>query len=285
MTGSIRRFVRRLVSALWGASAEPRPQWHTVQAGPVAGAKLFVSCGPRVFRLMVEGRYDEYLVAALDDLGLSLAGQTIWDVGAHIGYDSLVFASLVGPTGTVISFEPNPFNAERLRMHLRHNVELGCRIALYELALWRASGHITLHFSREVDNGRSSVGYVIDRFGKACRPDGALTESAQVACNSIDDLVLRQGLAAPRVIKIDVEGAEGAVLEGAQQVVARFGPVLLIEVHGVAQMFHVLSYLHAWNYEVRLLDTWNASDARCFVVARPLRGSCTTPSFHEHGCT
>ena len=72
-------------------------------------------------------------------------------------------------------------------------------------------------------------------------------------------------------MKIDVEGAEQLVLEGATKLLAIAQPLLFVEVHNISQMFYVQRLLLGAGYEMEILDAEHASLSRCFTVARPTR--------------
>lgn len=238
------------------------PKWQKVQRGPLRGSELLVTADYRVFRLMIDGRYDEYLIAPLDRHRNLVAGGTIWDVGAHIGYDSLLLAAIGGPRSRVIAFEPNPFNARRFMQHLHRNPGLARRIELRVEALLDRCGTTELHFSEDVDNGSSSVSHVAEAaLGKHDCTENIL----EVSCSTIDQLVFEGEIPAPCLIKLDVEGAEAAVLRGGQRVLASYRPLLAIEVHSVEQSVEVVKLLCRLKYEVEVLDTWNKREDRAFL--------------------
>jgi len=81
------------------------------------------------------------------------SGKTIFDVGGFIGLSSLFFAKLVGNTGRVVSFEPNPWNLNRLRLNLSHNPTLAERISLYPLGLGVQSGKSAMIMSDNLESG------------------------------------------------------------------------------------------------------------------------------------
>ena len=112
---------------------------------------------------MHEGTYDSFIYKVIDEFG-PMKGSTIWDVGAHIGYHSLAFAALVGPSGHVVAFEPNPYNIKRLHQHLERNVDLGKHITLMTCALSNVDGEEDFVFSPEIDDGRSSGSHLHQAF-------------------------------------------------------------------------------------------------------------------------
>lgn len=146
------------------------------------------------------------------------AGAVFYDVGANIGFLSLIGARLVGPAGRVYAFEPVPANAELVR---RNAVLNGfSQVEVVEKALGRRSGRAELALAAYAG------GAVLAEVGTP--PDGAGVIT--VALASIDDLVELAGFAPPGLVKIDVEGAELEVLEGMERTLAAHRPVLLCEI-------------------------------------------------------
>jgi FkbM family methyltransferase len=147
-----------------------------------------------------------------------LAGGVFYDVGANIGFLTLIGARLVGPRGRVYAFEPVPANAALVR----RNVSLNgfAQVQVVEKALGRHSGRAELALAAY------SGGAVLADVGTP--PDAA--GSISVALASIDDLVEQAGFIPPSLVKIDVEGAELEVLEGMVTTLAKHQPVLLCEV-------------------------------------------------------
>lgn len=165
-----------------------------------------------------QGRWEPDVWAAISS-GLS-EGAVFFDVGAHIGYDSLKAAGRVGEKGRVVAFEPNP-NTLRL---LRANIEAsGARnITVEPIACTDAEQTLTLFDSTPGGNSGSS--------SLSQANAGAQTRSYVVKGRPIDDVVSELGLARVDVLKADVEGAELIVLRGAAQTLRRFHPVLILEV-------------------------------------------------------
>jgi len=246
------------------------PQWLRVTGGPLQGYYLFLDLKAAAFwhKEMMEGCYDAFIYDALVKL-VRIEGATVWDVGAHIGYHSLAFAALVGPSGHVVAFEPNPHNMERLRQHLGRNDDLQERITLMTCALGNVDGEEDFVFSPEVDDGRSSGSHLNQAF--VPEEPGAYQSFIQtrVPVVTADTLLRDKSVPAPSIIKIDVEGAEALVLAGAQHLLRSLRPVLLIEVHHITAMHDTLNILLRLGYHTSILNDAPKSSSRCFIVAQP----------------
>jgi hypothetical protein len=109
--------------------------WGQVRAGMLEGAQLYLDLDNRVLQTMLDGTYDAYIYAMIEQNGLDLTGTVAWDVGAEIGYHSLMLGALVGDTGQVVAFEPNPHNVARIERQLERNPALAQRVEISPMAL------------------------------------------------------------------------------------------------------------------------------------------------------
>lgn len=266
-------FVPPIIPLIWRRirpvpAPAPQPQHvaaeHTVTAGPLKGNRLFVASGMPSYRDMLSGVYDKYLFDAMPRQDLH--GKMLLDIGAHIGYHALSFAALQ-PDARVVAFEPNPVNVKRARANFALSPLLAARIELMELALSAANGTVMMNGSSNVEDQTSSGSYIAG----ASKPlDDAIYRRSnfkpfEVECRSLDDLVTEQHWKDVAVMKIDVEGAEHLVLQGARRILERDRPLLLIEVHSVVCMMEVLRVIVPLGYRTELLHEDRAS--RCFIAA------------------
>ena len=139
-----------------------------------------------------------------DVLAALRPGDVFYDVGANIGVFSCLAASAVD--SDVVAFEPEPKNAVRLRENAALN---DAHVAVHGVALSDTNEARELgitHFNGAHQTGPAGHSFVED--GDAV--DATITVESVVG----DEYVAEQGLPIPNVVKIDVEGAEGAVLSG-----------------------------------------------------------------------
>lgn len=217
---------------------------------------------------MALGDYDEALHEALRPYS-SFEGAVVWDVGAHVGYWSLSLATLVGPKGSVIAFEPNPANVEEWRRNVAGNPDLAPRMSLRTVALSDTSGTASLLTSDDVASGRSSGSHLADVMPPEAPVSYATFTHLDVECARVDDLVGTGEVAPPALLKIDTEGAEASVLRGAIRTLQRHRPILLVEVHHVRAMHDLDEILAGVGYSISLLDSADESASRCFLKAVP----------------
>jgi FkbM family methyltransferase len=152
-------------------------------------------------------------------------GMTMIDVGAHMGMYTLAASKLVGASGMVVALEPSTREFQRLTFHVTLNDRRNVRSLA--LAASDSAGDATLKIAEEWNSGHNTLGSFFN-------PDVALIREERIQRLPLDEVVARQGLNRVDVIKIDAEGHELQVLAGAVGTLARFRPVILIEVFGAA---------------------------------------------------
>lgn len=166
-------------------------------------------------------------------------GMAVYDVGANVGFLSLIAARLVGPTGRVVCFEPLPQNVAQIE----HNVRLNGfdHVAVRSEALAATDEEAEFSVSAVSTWGKlRKIGTVQDEI-----------KTILVPVRRLDTVIAEQALPDPHLIKIDVEGAEADVLRGAEQTLRRARPILLIELHGTNAA--VADALDLLGYEARVL--------------------------------
>ena len=145
-------------------------------------------------------------------------GMTVWDVGANAGFYTLAFSKLVGPTGRVFAFEPLGDNIQKLNCHIRLNKLINTTVV--QMALGDSSGLCGF------DTGISHQKGFLSRD----RSDYL------VPCLTADDFLKIRPEALPALLKIDIEGAESGMLEGARAFLTEHRPALLLALHGQDQV-------------------------------------------------
>lgn len=149
-------------------------------------------------------------------------GDTFVDVGANVGFFTLLAASLVGGRGRVVAFEPSRSNAELLRKSLEANPF--DNVTLHRTALGCESGAaILVH-----EPGSSNA--ILPRSPENDMPAHALREEVSIV--RLDDFL--PVLPSVEIVKMDVEGFEPQVWDGMTELVARYRPVVLLELSPLA---------------------------------------------------
>lgn len=204
---SIRRGGRAARAASWlgwhvGEVAGPTPRVATLRSG----SRMVVDVRDYAHRhILLHGEYEPELTALFGRL--ARPGWTVLDVGANAGYFSLLAADLGGPGSHVVAFEPQPRIAALLRRTLELNA--GARIDVVEAACGDHDGRVALVTPTDPRNSGLAT----------LRAEPASGPTAIVPILRLDRFCAERGLA-PDLMKIDVEGAEDAVLDGAQALLA-----------------------------------------------------------------
>lgn len=141
-------------------------------------------------------------------------GDTVLDLGAHLGVFALVAAAAVGPAGRVLAFEPNPRHAGLLRRSIAVN-GFQDRVELHLASVGEAPGAATLLFDQDWSGG----GFLDAAIpGPAPRADGRQAITTRLV--QIDALLADPSLRLD-VAKLDIEGMEGRALRGMQALLER----------------------------------------------------------------
>jgi FkbM family methyltransferase len=139
------------------------------------------------------------------------AGDTVFDVGANIGYMTLVLASCVGEKGKVVAIEPSTWAFDRLVKNVK------------------------LNNIRQVACEHAGLGDVTEKNVKLTVPCGYRLDGKNTAVEetvdifSLDDLVQIRGIQRLDFVKIDTDGMEGAILRGALNTLECFRPKIVFE--------------------------------------------------------
>ncbi len=169
-------------------------------------------------------------------------GQVFFDIGANVGYYTMLGSRIVGPSGKVFAFEPAIRNLAYLYRHAVLNradnvtiIAAACSdavsLAVFSTGSSCASGHIT-DAVQPADDGRA-----------------ALFPTPTVTI----DAVARQTGASPDVMKIDVEGAEYSVLKGAEATLRNAKPDIFLSTHSDKLRSDCLAYLKGLGYTCEVL--------------------------------
>lgn len=194
-----------------------------------------------VGRHVLAGEYEPEVVAVFRDV--LRPGMGVVDIGANIGFFTMLSACLVGPSGAVLAIEPNPANARQAEASRLLNQF--AQVTVLQVAAGRGSGLLALNTS--FSNGTTS----------ALDEPSVLTADT-VACVAVDRIVPRRP--AVGLLKLDVEGAEFNALLGCQALIRRDHPVIVMEfspaqlpgLSGVTGE-HVLEWLIAQSYTLEVI--------------------------------
>lgn len=197
-------------------------------------------------RLLTTGHYEPEL-SALCIAHLNPARDAL-DIGANVGFHAVLFGRQL-QQGRVLSVEPTRNALRRLQRNVAHN-GVADRVIVHHGAVAAAAGTVELH----TIEGREEFSSLADIVHPAVAGEAVQVESVQA--EPLDALVARYGLD-PAFLKIDVEGAELGVLQGASQVLRQHRPIILAELsdpllraNGTSAQA-VVDFIAGFDYDIR----------------------------------
>jgi len=212
--------------------------WARVERGH--GQGLWLELNPRTGQQYLRGEVEPVIQNALAER--LKPGMVFYDLGANIGFFSLLAARLVGATGKVFSFEPDPEIADRLRRNIGRNGFTNTTVV--EAGIWSASGNLSF-VAADLSSPDRGVGKFVVR-------DDAMagTPTRSVA---LDDFV--RSAPYPDAIKCDIEGAEVEAFRGAEKLLEAGHPMILCEIHSNENDKFLRDYFSRFGYRLEFLDS------------------------------
>ena len=210
--------------------------------GPIRGKKWIIgSCTNGCWL----GTYEHHTIDVFQ--AMVPEGGIVYDIGANVGYYTLVAAKLVRSSGHVYAFEPVPRNCELLSKHLAIN-------GIDNVSVIEAAVSSAVSEARFDPHPGPSMGHL------------AAEGSLRVRCLTLDDFVFNQGMRPPDVIKIDVEGAEADVLKGGRELFRRCRPMVLLATHSDEVQRECRRLLESYGFTVEALNGMPLDQADQFVA-------------------
>lgn len=232
----------------------------TVAAGSLAGRHLLLNMQTEKDYWL--GTYEQDLQQAIQDW--VKPGYVIYDLGANIGYVSLLFARATGSSGQVFAFEPLPSNQERLQKNITLNNDL--HVTLIPSAVSDKSGSATF-----MVHNSGGMGKVKEAAGR----EQGFANEISVQTVALDDFATTHP--APHLVKIDIEGGEVLALRGMQSLLKKERPILFLELHGLEATAAAVDRLRASRYHLHWMhgdyaEIHSASELgkKSYVIARPV---------------
>jgi FkbM family methyltransferase len=175
-------------------------------------------------------------------------GDVVYDLGANVGFYTLLGARLAGESGAVYSFEPLPRNLEFLRKHVAMNGLKNCFVC--DAAVADSNGEMRFDAS-----DTPTTAHLVDVGG------------LDVRVVTLDSLVERREIRPPSVMKIDVECSEVKALKGSARTIEKYRPRILLATHNRELHSECVGFLERFGYRVEVLG--NLSMAGAELVALP----------------
>lgn len=239
MTDILRTAGRRIARFL------PRRD-YPVLIGPLRGARFIIGSfagaggGASVYLNRSEPEQVSEFAAAVKP------GNSVLDIGANVGFYSILASRKVGSSGRVYAFEPVERNIRFLNRHIEINK--ATNVTVVDAACGREAGEA------EFFAGPNPAMGSLQKVGG---------ESFRVRIITIDEFVAAENIS-PDVIKIDVEGAELDVIIGAEQTLRRSRPVIFLSTHSPELRRECLERLSGLGYKYRPLD--GGDEANEFIL-------------------
>jgi len=161
------------------------------------------------------------------------------DVGANIGNHSIFFSKYL--CSTVLAFEPSAINYDILDRNLKFNLDKN-KFKTYRMALGNITGNVELTYPNNDNLGMARVSYNIKNTNEVVE---------RVRINTLDKILTKDKIYNNvNLIKIDVEGLELDVLEGAENIISRNLPHIIVEAHNEDKLLRIKQYLDKFNYSI-----------------------------------
>lgn len=225
-----------------------------IDSGIGKGLRFDVGRGTKFF---ISGQYERPVQDMIESL--VKPSDVCYDVGANLGFFSVLLGRLVGSTGMVYAFEPVPENAAMIEKNAQLNHFNN--IQVLRIACSRGSNKSELLLAHHIG------GAVLKNAGV---PPDFSGEKILVKTSSLDLLVESDQIMPPDLVKIDVEGAELDVLISMENILKKWEPIVIVEVDDAIQskceekLLLCREYLHGLCYQTNILPN-SYSDTIWFV--------------------
>lgn len=218
------------------------------------GATMY--CNPRDFLqhiILHFGVWEPNISATIE--GILKPGDVAVDVGANVGYDTLLAASLVGPTGSVVSIEASPRIFKSLESNIASNSFRNIRPL--QVAVSESEGVVDLYSGPRSNSGLTST---VQRQG--------LAREATVKAMPLEAILSADEIARLRLIKIDVEGAEAAIVNHFLDTIHLYprGTSLIVEVSPSEEWMRLFDRMVGAGFSAKLIE--NSYDRNWYLKSR-----------------
>ena len=226
----IKHTIRKIGGLVFGKT----PKIHRIRFGPLKGRKIFIrfDYSPRMYFGI-----GEPWIAKLVKEHVS-SENTVYDIGAHIGYTCLLFRNRIGDNGSIHAFEILPSIANN---YLRKTIIANnlTNVVIHNKGLARSSQ------SLQLSAGATGMGSIYNTSKNSEDFENCTTVP-------LDEYVILQDLPKPNLIKIDIEGAEIECLEGGKNLIESCRPKMIIEFHSLELLIKGLEFLEPLGYTLHL---------------------------------
>jgi len=176
-------------------------------------------------------KYEPYLSELM--LAKIKKGDIVLDIGANIGYYTVLFADKVGKTGKIIAIEPDPINFEILQKNIKENklfnvvaVQAAAGKENKKMKIFESEENFGDHRMWESPSGQNPLP---DKPEFPLEEGGTSKKSIDVFCRRLDDLLKELEYKKIDFIKMDVQGFESLVIEGGKETIEKNKPIIFFE--------------------------------------------------------
>lgn len=233
-------YVNTIVRSVLNSFAPQSLTVVEVASGPLEGARLYLDLHAEKYYWL--GTYEPHLIQVIHSV--CRGTMTVYDVGANLGYLSLIFARAVGSGGHVFSFEPLEANSARIRKHVELNgLEGVITVVPSAVAAHNGSALFLTHSSHAMGKLEQSAGRAAEYTGHV-----------EVSTIGLDEFCYELNNPVPDLVKIDIEGGAVDAVQGMTRLVAEARPVMLVELHGHEEGHAVWNLLTQNGYSIQRMD-------------------------------
>ncbi len=242
----------------------PVPSRAVARARMRLGYEMMVDLRAQTeFLAYYTGEYDTRTIRSV--LRLIEPRWGLLDVGANIGFWTVPLARVLEGTGSLHCFEPVPSNFRLLRANVERN-GVGAVVHLHQVGLSDRSDQVLISLREDFAAGSETGNAAIVIDG-----DDSLFQCLQIEVRPLDELFDSLALTRLDFIKVDIEGHEDRFLAGAAKVIARFRPVLFMEINNryyerrsldPTKLFEDWLREHSYVAAVRGTNHWRLDDLR-----------------------
>lgn len=201
-----------------------------ILAGDLKGKKWVIGAGIAPVLGMWKEPYTDKFEESIYE------SSVVYDIGAQVGWYTLLSSELVGQVGKVVAFEPLPSVLRYLTKHVEAN---HCtNVQIMEAAVSDRDGTATFFANVNVGLGSLSPIY------------GSKSTTKMVKTVKIDSIIKKKITPVPNFIKMDIEGGELAALKGAKSTLVEHGPAIFLETHGYDMCMDCCNLLTSFGYNL-----------------------------------
>jgi len=241
-------YIRSLWTS-WALKGMSAAGIKTVSHNLAGGGQMILNTNDRLAsRILCEGAFEPVVRREIERL--TSRHSNVIDIGANIGYYTILMSKLIGPDKSVYAFEPQPGVVNSLRANIKASGLLN--VSVFPLALSDAAGSVGFHIPMEGSEAHGSI-HANGRF--------EVMKIVDVETQRLDDVLSQLGSPEIGLIKMDAEGAELSILRGAAGLLSGPNkPVLIFEANeencqpfGYC-VYDLLQYVRSFGYRLRQLD-------------------------------